>query len=81
VELLLLIITIPLVMVVVLLAIPIEVGFEIDRIEKLHGHVNLRWLFGLARFRIAIPTPPKKPKLKRNAVAAKAAAVLAPSEN
>jgi hypothetical protein len=74
VEPLLLIITIPLVMVVVLLAIPIEVNFDINRIEKIHGHVNLRWLFGLARFRIAIPTPPKKPKLKRNAVAAKAAA-------
>jgi hypothetical protein len=74
VEPLLLIIAIPLAMMIALLAIPIEVGFEINRIEEIHGHVNLRWLFGMARFRIAIPTAPKKPKPKRKAVAAKAAA-------
>lgn len=50
-----------------LLAIPIDAGFALERTEKLRGHVNIRWLFGLARFHIAIPPPPKQPTHKTKA--------------
>ena len=38
-----------------LLAVPVKVAFRIDRIHETTGHVNFGWLFGLVRFRIAIP--------------------------
>lgn len=47
---------------VLLLAVPLEVAFQLDRVVALEGHVSFRWLFGLVRFRLAVPrvrpTPP-----------------------
>lgn len=40
---------------IVLIAIPIVVSFRLDRVDKMDGQVNIRWLFGLVRFRIPIP--------------------------
>ena len=72
-ELLLPGIAIALGLVLVLLAIPIDVGFNIEHIDKLHGHVNLHWFFGLARFRIAIPASAETAKPKGRPVTTKAA--------
>ena len=45
-----------------LLAVPLEIAFQLDRVEALEGHVSFRWLFGLVRVRLAVPrvrpTPP-----------------------
>ena len=55
-------IAILLVVLITLVAIPIDVAFNIDRVDKLQGQVNIRWLFGLVRFRIGLPgVPGKKP--------------------
>jgi hypothetical protein len=40
---------------VLLLAVPIDVVFRFANVEALAGQVTVRWLFGLARFRIKIP--------------------------
>ena len=53
---------------VLLLAVPIDVRFQVERIETLTGQISFRWLFGLIRFRIKIPgvaeTGKKEPKPK-----------------
>ncbi len=51
-----------------LLAIPIHLAFQLRRIDRLQGQITLRWLFGLMRFRIPIPEPKgsrKKPAEER----------------
>jgi hypothetical protein len=35
---------------VILVAIPIDISFEIDRVEQMEGQLTVRWLFGLVRF-------------------------------
>ena len=57
---------------VLLLAVPLEVAFQLDRVEALRGQVSFRWLFGLVRFRLAVPrvrpTPPRpeaEPRIAR----------------
>lgn len=42
-------------LVVLLLAVPIDVVFRFEGIEPFRGRISLRWLFGLARFRIDLP--------------------------
>ena len=46
---------------VLLLAVPLEVAFRLDRVEALEGQVSLRWLFGLVRVRLAVPRGRRKP--------------------
>lgn len=57
-------IAILLVVVIALVAIPIDVAFNIDRVGKFQGQVNIRWLFGLVRFRMDIPAAAKPKKRK-----------------
>jgi hypothetical protein len=40
-----------------LLAIPVEVAFAIERQESTRGTVRVGWMFGLVRFRIDVPRP------------------------
>ncbi len=40
---------------VLLLAIPLEVTFRFEGIEAFNGWLTIRWMFGLARFRITVP--------------------------
>lgn len=47
---------------VLLLAIPIDLAFKINRIQQISGHVSIRWLFGLVGFRINIPDTAKTGK-------------------
>ncbi len=42
---------------VALLAVPLEAAFRLDRVAALEGEVQLRWLFGLVRVRLAVPRP------------------------
>lgn len=39
----------------ILLALPLDVAFQVEGIEPFHGQITIRWLFGLVRFRIRIP--------------------------
>ena len=39
-------------LVLLLLAVPVEVEFRLEGVEPFTGHVELRWLFGLVRFRV-----------------------------
>jgi hypothetical protein len=41
------------------LAVPLTVAFRIDRVTEVKGQVIFRWLFGVARLRIGIPSPAK----------------------
>lgn len=53
-----------------LLAVPVDVAFRLERIAAFNGQIALRWLFGLVRFRIRIPgagKPPSQPKALRRA--------------
>ena len=47
---------------VLLLAIPIDLAFKINRNRQINGHLSIRWLFGLVRFRINIPDTTKTGK-------------------
>ncbi len=50
----------------VLLAVPIDVAFRVRGIESLQGQFNIRWLFGLLRFRLQLPSPARpKPQARR----------------
>lgn len=40
-----------------LLALPVELRFEVHGVEPPRGHIALRALFGLWRWRFAVPTP------------------------
>ena len=57
--------------VVVLLAIPIDVAFVVQRKESLQGRVTVGWLFGLVRIPVrpapvvAKSRPPRQPKAQR----------------
>jgi len=59
-------------LVLALLAVPVTVAFRVDRIEVVRGQLNFRWLFGLARFRVAIPAA-VKPEGRRKRKPAKKA--------
>jgi len=59
-------------LVVVLLAVPVAVAFQFHGVEAFTGQVTIRWLFGLVRFRIAVPDvsksrPRKKKKIETHA--------------
>ena len=71
-------IAIPLSFLMALLAIPIELAFSIERINNIHGRVTVRWLFGLARFRIGIPGSKRR---KRQHAAKKPAPAKTPRKN
>lgn len=56
----------------ILLAIPIAIAFDIERSNliggRASGHIRFRWLFGLVRFRVELPVEEKeekKPKKKK----------------
>ena len=51
---------------IVLLAIPIDLAFRLDRTDKVQGYVNIHWLFGLVRFSVNIPDETKPKKSKAN---------------
>lgn len=42
-----------------MLAVPIAVEFRVNRLKETRGQVKIRWLFGLVRFRIGIPSNDK----------------------
>lgn len=56
-----------------LLAVPIGVAFRVEGIEAFNGHIAIRWMFGLVRFKFGMPGA-GKPALAPNA-APKAAKV------
>lgn len=41
-------------LVILLLAVPVDLAFRLERIEAITGQLTIRWLFGLARWRIPI---------------------------
>lgn len=45
--------------VIALLSVPLTVIFSVQRIEQMQSHVRFRWLFGLVRFQVRIPPPPR----------------------
>lgn len=50
---------------VLLLAVPIGVAFRVEGIEAFNGQIAIRWMFGLVRFRVRIPSvskPAREPK-------------------
>lgn len=49
-----------LVFLLLLLAVPLQLAFRFEGIEPLNGELVLRWLFGLVRFRIAVPGAGKR---------------------
>lgn len=49
------IIAIVLGLVLLLLAVPIGVAFRVEGIEAFNGHIAIRWMFGLVRFKFRIP--------------------------
>jgi len=65
--------TILLILLIVLLAIPVELSFRINRVNRIQGSMNIRWLFGLARFSVNIPdtNKPEKTPSRRNALITK----------
>jgi len=53
-------------LVVLLLAVPVAVAFRFHGVEAFAGQVTIRWLFGLVRFRIAVPDVSKsRPRKKK----------------
>lgn len=54
---------------IALLAVPIDLSFNLDRNPQTHGHVagkiDVRWLFGLLRFSVNIPGNSKPVKTKQ----------------
>ena len=58
---------------IILLAVPLELAFDIERVGQINGQVSIRWLFGLVRFRIEIPVnvKPKKTKLQARSASGK----------
>ena len=40
---------------VVLLAVPVDVAFRLERIEALDGQLMARWMFGLVKIRVTVP--------------------------
>ena len=61
----LLILSTILALVLLLLVVPIDLAFRIERIEGFHGQVSVTWLFGVVRFRIPIPGPAnRQPQVK-----------------
>lgn len=61
----LLVIAIVVGLVILLLAIPIGVAFRFAGIDAFNGQIAIRWLFGLAKFRISIPDAKPKPAKPR----------------
>ena len=58
---------------VLLLAVPLNVAFRFEGIEAFQGQITVRWLFGLARFRIKVPgvAEPQPPEPETTKVRAK----------
>ena len=54
-SLLLLSLALPLGLVLSLLAVPVTVAFRVEHIKGIRGQVSFRWLFGLVRYRAAMP--------------------------
>lgn len=53
---------------VLLLAVPLRVAFELERVETFRGALTLHWLFGLVRIRIRVPgagATPREPEAIR----------------
>jgi hypothetical protein len=48
-------------LVVLLLAVPVGVAFQVKRIEAIQGHVTINWLFGLVRLHRRIPEVKNQP--------------------
>lgn len=46
---------------VVLLAVPVDVAFRLERIEALEGQLTVRWMFGLVKIRLAVPRARRQP--------------------
>lgn len=66
------------------LAVPVTVAFEVDCLKEIKGQVRFYWLFGLVRFRIGFPSVPKaepeqqrKPKKKKRKTGGRSRGVFA----
>lgn len=44
-----------------MLAVPLDVAFRFQGIDPFNGQIKIRWLFGLMRFRIQVPTVTQEP--------------------
>ena len=62
----LLVITGVLALLLVLLAVPVDLAFQLKRTEGLEGQFSVRWLFGLLRFRTAIPGSRKEERVSES---------------
>lgn len=51
----LLVVAVPFGLLVLALAVPVDVAFRLEGIETFRGQIRMRWLFGLVRFRFALP--------------------------
>jgi hypothetical protein len=49
------------VLVVLLLAVPVEMRFRLQGVAAFSGQVTLRWLFGLATYRVRVPRARRPP--------------------
>lgn len=55
-----------LVLLLLLLAVPLDLVFRIERVRDFRGQISVRWLFGVVRFRIPLPsTSGQQRKTKR----------------
>jgi hypothetical protein len=64
-------VTILLGLLLLLLAIPIDIAFNVHGAPRISGKINFRWLFGLLRFNVAIPvasTGKRKPHKSKRAL-------------
>ncbi len=57
---------------VLLLIAPVDVAFRLEGVEAFSGQISIGWLFGLARFRIQVPSARKLPRPETALEAAKA---------
>lgn len=51
-----LILSASLVLLLLLLAVPLDLVFSIERVRNFQGKISVRWLFGVVRFRIPLPS-------------------------
>jgi hypothetical protein len=55
-----------LLLLLVLLAMPLSLSFDVSWRRALHGHIQLQWAFGLLHFRHALSTPTVPAKEKKD---------------
>lgn len=59
-------------LVFLVLAVPVDVEFRLEGIEPFTGHLGVRWLFGLVRYRVPVPRAGPRPEAKPKAAEVRA---------